>query len=348
MACHKREIQASSKESCEMACKNKESCTSIWHADEKPSTRDRYYYIFDKMDWHEANNFCKANGSRLAVVENWEDHEELRRITDGTATRMIERIGDAMQDNAANKTMKVAGKLATGASVFFSKTAWIGLTTVPTNEPNYGFEYVWEGAPELDNLKTGGSPIPNAYNWGWSVEYFSKESRQFTNDPKCGVIERNMWNRRDCDDDLPFICERLGKCEICDTSGEENAYISTRRPVSPPTASPTPTLSPTPTPTLPPTPTPMSTPRSTYRTDDSPNESSNTTNEASRDIIRQDDTRTDLTTTGVEIARLSEQFFDDQPLRQTGTRDASEITGDTLQVEKVKAVNQMIELLKTI
>lgn len=334
MACHKREIQASSKEACERACKNKESCTSIWQADEKPTSRDRYYYIFDKMDWHEADNFCKANGSRLAVVENWEDHEELRRITDGTATRMMERIGDAIQDNAANKTMEVAGKLASGASVFFSKTAWIGISTAPTNEPNYGFEYVWEGAPELDNLKTGGSPIPNAYNWGWSVEYFSKESRQFTNDPKCGVIERNMWNRRDCDDDLPFICERLGKCEICDASGEENAYISPRRPESPPT------------PPLTLTPTPISMPRSTSRPNGTPNDSGTT-----RDI-RKDDTRSDLTPAGGpaggDIARFAERFFDDQPLPQTEPRDTPEVTSETLQVEKVKAVNQMIELLRTI
>lgn len=227
MSCHMREREASSKEACEDACANKNGCTSIWYPDETPSSRDRYYYIFDKMNWDEANQFCKSNNSRLAVVGDWKDQEELRNITEGNATRMVERIGDAITDQAANKTMEVAGKLTSGAAVFFSKTAWIGITSTPTREPNYDFEYIWEGAPDLDNLKTGGSPRPNVYNWGWSVEFFDRESRKFTNNPRCGVIERNMWNLRNCDDDLPFVCERLGKCEVCDNSGEDNTFIST-------------------------------------------------------------------------------------------------------------------------
>ena len=90
-------------EACENACANKNGCTSMWHMDEKPSNRDRYYYIFDKMNWEEANQFCKNNNSRLAVVEDWEDQEELRKITDGAATNMVERIGNAITDKAARR-----------------------------------------------------------------------------------------------------------------------------------------------------------------------------------------------------------------------------------------------------
>ena len=363
MACHKRELRASSREACELACQNKETCTSMWHADEKPSDRDRYYYIFDKMGWKEANEFCKSNNSRLAVVENWEDQEELRKITDGTATRMVERIGDAMKDNAASKTMEVAGRLTRGASVFFSKTAWIGITTVPTDEFDHDFEYVWDGAPDLDNMKTGGSPVPNAYNWGWSVEYFDRESRQFTNDPKCGVVERNMWNRRDCDDDLPFICERLGKCEICDASGQDNTYISTRSEsegeraavndvaLSHPTLTPRSTAAPgavtpsAPTSTAAPGAVTPSAPTSTNY----PAEPV----QAPGEVIDAEEYAGGQSTTfnltgvgGTPSPSLAEGLFDDRSFRDTENLNYSQTLNETLRVEKVRAVNEIIELLK--
>lgn len=363
MACHKREIRASSKEACEIACQNKESCTSMWHPDEKPSSRDRYYYIFDKMGWGEAKEFCESNNSRLAVVENWEDHDELRKITDGTATRMVERIGDAIQDRAASKTMEVVGKLTSGASVFFSKTAWIGLTTVPTNEPNYDFEYVWDGAPELDNLKTGGSPLPNAYNWGWSVEFFDKESRQFTNDPKCGVVERNMWNRRDCDDDLPFICERLGKCEICDTSGEENTYISSTGDYREKSASVNgvansrdSTRSAT-GPVEPPQPAtgPPEPPRSATEPPDPPRSAAEPLYppRIATEPIGPPPSATellpaiaDLTGTELDPRGPTDALFNNQPFRLTDNLPNAQAINETLKVEKVKAVNEIIDLLK--
>ena len=352
MACYKREVGALSRQACELACQNNAGCTAMWHPNEPPSDLDRYYYVFDKMNWNEANQFCKNNNSRLAVVETWQDHEELRKITNGTASRMVERIGDVIENQAANKTMEMVGKITQGASVFFSNTAWIGIKAVPSSKENYEFEYVWDGAPELDNLKTGGSPRPNAYNWGWSIEYFKREGRQYSNNPQCGVVERNMWNRRDCDDDLPFICERLGKCEICDGSGEDNSYISVDPVITGPVAEPS----------LLANRTVMDAERAQIAslTQGATNRLSETTERLANNLqsgvaklsdqtlkLQEDlDDQVNHTREYTDTVRLPIEYMikNDISAQEVSRNDVTNV----LKVEKMKAVNEMISLLKNI
>lgn len=223
-SCKMREVpRATDAAQCAAVCDGKEGCTSIWEVDEKPSALDRYYYIFDPMSWEEARDFCAANQSRLAVVEDWQDHRELQRMVSGSSTALVERLGDMVKERAPPATQSAIDNIASGvAATLFSETVWIGMRTEPSAAGN--FRYVWDGAPEVDNLRTGGQPLPNAYNWGWSAVY-GQDQREQGSEPMCGVLKRRMWNRERCEERRPFICERMGRCNVCDTDPTGDAQI---------------------------------------------------------------------------------------------------------------------------
>lgn len=216
-SCSLREVKARNRDECLRKC-NKGNCISIWEEEEKPSYPDRYFYVFDEYTWDEAKEFCENNNSRLAVIETWQDHQELREITLGNRdSKMLSRIGDNLI-SLPDATSDAMALLSQGAAVAFADTVWTGLHGVKS-ESDFDYEYVWNDADDVLNTREGGSPFPNAYNWGWSNQFIMHDSRQFDDEKLCGVMKRTMWNRERCDAKLPFVCEKLGRCQVCDGEG---------------------------------------------------------------------------------------------------------------------------------
>ena len=162
------------------------------------------------MTWERAREGCESRGGRLAVSRNDADHAQMQQLASDTLEgAIVSRGANWLAGLAPAPVSRIARSAATSASALLTTTAWTGLRAEAHDgtRSDRAFEYRWEGEPGLDNVARG-----NKYG---SSFYFS-DDQQFSDDKRqCGVMERLVWNRRDCDTKLPYLCEHVGRCEVC-------------------------------------------------------------------------------------------------------------------------------------